>query len=445
MTLVIVLSLVMAIGYTVYQNAIHETEEVFDAQLTHFAQGLLAVAGQIDSDDLMHHQESVIEFRHHHQWALVFQVWDMDKTAPHLLLHSSDADETSNLLLPAEGFSDGVWNGQPWRFYREQDKQRGLDIVVGQETSTLAEMAGEVAAGTVAPIFFGMPILLVLLPLAIRLGLKPLRQLARALQNLSPTRLTPVLLKDEPKEITPVIKALNDLLQRIANAIENERRFTADASHELRTPIAALQAQIQAAQLSGNEEDCHESLAKVMQGTERMGHLVGQLLTLSRLDDTTATLAMEAVDLNTLVQECCAGLGMAAVSRNIEISFEPQPGMTVRGSTDMLRILLRNLLDNAIRYAPQNGCVEVKTARAADGRVELDISDSGAGVPDDQLVLLGQRFNRFGPNEIDGVGLGLSIVRRIAEIHRAQMTFSRATLGGLRVKVGFLSAARGGS
>ena len=236
-----------------------------------------------------------------------------------------------------------------------------------------------------------------------------------------------------------MVAALNSLLGRVAGTIENERRFTADASHELRTPIAALHAQIQAAQLSGNETERNECLNKALQGAKRMAHLVGQLLTLSRVDELSQPIILEPVNLAELTRECCAELGEAAISKNIEISFLPEEHPALSGSPDMLRIMLRNLLDNAIRYTPNGGHVEVALHLADDGQqVELEIADSGIGVADEQLALLGQRFNRINQNVADGVGLGLSIVQRIAEIHRARITFNRATtLGGLCVRICF--------
>lgn len=243
---------------------------------------------------------------------------------------------------------------------------------------------------------------------------------------------------DAPKEISPVVDALNSLLSRISKTMENERRFTADASNELRTPLAALQAQIQAAQLSGNENERKECLAKALQGAERMTHLVGLLLTLSQIDELYSPINMETVNLAELTEECCAEFGANVLSKNIEISFMRKAHPVLSVNIDLLRILLRNLLDNAIRYSQHGGRVEVSLSITETRQVELEIADSGIGVADDQLALLGQRFNRNNQSATEGVGLGLSIVQRIAEIHLVKVTFSRdATLGGLSVKVDF--------
>ena len=437
----LVLSTVLLFGllasYENYKNAMHEADEIFDAQLAHFAQNLMIVAGYTDSDD--ERVEHMLDPSYDFQKIVVFQVWSTNSTPPKSLFRSSNIPGTIAAQVPDEGFSDIELKGQSWRYYRQRDAQRGLDVLVGENDKDRHELAQQVAWNNITPFLFGLPLLALFVMLAIYFGLRPLLKLAESLRKLSPEQLNPITVRDAPKEITPVVDALNSLLGRIARTIENERRFTADASHELRTPLAALHAQIQAAQLSDNKTERIECLAKALQGADRMAHLVGQLLTLSRLDEALSPINLEPVNLIELTQECCAELGANALSKNIEISFSPEAHPALSGSPDMLRIMLRNLLDNAIRYTPQGGQVEVALHLTGDGRqVELEIADSGSGVADAQLASLGQRFNRINQNVADGVGLGLSIVQRIAEIHRAKITFNHATtLGGLSVKVCF--------
>jgi two-component system sensor histidine kinase QseC len=429
-------------GYESYKNALREADELFDAQLAQFAQNLMVVATHADTDD--EQTEPMPPHTHKYQQTLAFQVWGTNKNPPRLLLHSDNVSGMAPEQMPAEGFTGGEWHGAHWRYYRQRDAQRGLDVLVGQGDQARNDLAREVAWHNIAPFLFGLPLLALFTLLAIYFGLRPLRKLAESLhrfspQQLDPEQLNPVALDDAPKEILPVVDALNSLLGRIARAIENERRFTADASHELRTPLAALQAQVQAAQLSTNDTERNESLAKALQGVARMAHLVGQLLTLSRLDEFACPANLEPVQLDELVRECCAELGADALSKNIEISFSPDVHPSLPGSADMLRIMLRNLLDNAIRYTPEGGHVEVALRIADEARqVVLEVADSGIGVASGQLALLGQRFSRINPGAADGVGLGLSIVQRIAEIHRAKISFERAAkLGGLGVFVCF--------
>lgn len=425
-------------GYESYKNALHEADEIFDAQLAQFAQSLVVLATTFDDEQA----EPMPPPIHKYQQSFVFQVWITDREEPRMLLRSNNISSMLPSLQTAEGFSSGEWQGESWRYLRLRDARYGFDVLVGQNDRARNELAEEVAWHNVAPFLFGMPLLAFFSTLAIYFGLRPLRKLTESLRQLSPDQLSPVTVDDAPKEIAPVVDALNSLLNRIAKTIENERRFTADASHELRTPLAALQAQVQAAQLSDNAAERNECLSRVLQGAERMAHLVGQLLTLSRLDEYSYPVHPESVQLSEMTRECCAELGTDALSKSIEIGFSADQSLAVAGSADMLRILLRNLLDNAIRYTPEKGRIEVSLRLTSEQQVELEVADSGIGVADEQLALLGQRFSRLSPSVADGVGLGLSIVQRIAEIHHARIIFSRAaTLGGLSVKVLFPAAA----
>jgi two-component system, OmpR family, sensor histidine kinase QseC len=417
-------------GYASYTNALHEADEIFDAQLAQSAQSLLVVSTRAADEQT----EIMPPHVHKYQQTLAFQVWNTEQRR--LILCSKNVSTMTYAQIPVEGYSSAVWQGEHWRYYRQRDPSRGMDVLVGQNDHARNEMAQELAFHNLTPFLLGLPLLGLCAMMAIRLGLKPLRKLTESLQKLSPLQLQPVLMPEAPQEIAPVVDALNILLDRITKAMDNERRFTADASHELRTPLAALHAQIQAAQLSVNAGELKECLAKALQGAERMTHLVAQLLTLSRLDEHAAPLHPEIVNLSEIIQECCAELGPQALFKNIELGFIADANPALAGYADLLHILLRNLLDNAIRYTPQGGRVEVSLH--CNEALVLEIADSGSGVNDAQLALLGQRFNRINQNSENGVGLGLSIVQRITQIHHAKISFSRASmLGGLRVEVHF--------
>jgi two-component system sensor histidine kinase QseC len=433
----------LSAGYESYKNALHEADEIFDAQLANFAQNLMIVAAHTDTDDEQIEQMSSPVFEG--QKIVVFQVWSVNDGSPKSLFRSSNISPAIAAQVPDEGFSDVESKGERWRYFRVRDARRGIEVLVGEDDKDRHELAHKVAWSNFMPFLFGLPLLAAFTIIAVRFGLRPLRRLAESLRRLSPEQLTPIVVHDVPKEIAPVVGALNSLLGRIARTIENERRFTADASHELRTPIAALYAQVQAAQLSSSKEERMECLDKALQGANRMSHLIDQLLTLSRLDEASPSISFAPLRLAELARECCAEAGANALAKNIEIEFAEEAQPVLHGSADMLDILLRNLLDNAIRYTPHGGRVHVALRMDGAGRAELEIADSGAGVSDDSLALLGQRFNRLGQAGENGVGLGLSIVRRIAEIHRAEVAFSRAAvLGGLSVRVTFPPQPLGG-
>ena len=429
-----VLLIGLAAGLQSYRSTLHEADELFDAQLAQLGQTLLAVAIHADDDET----ESTGPIVHKYQRALAFQVWSTEHDQPRLLLHSGKSAAALPDPMPEEGFSHGEWQGERWRYYRQSDEKRELVVVVGQSDLARNDLAEEVAWHNLQPFLFGLPLLAVAALIAIRLGLQPLRRLAHELRQRSPDRLDPVRLEDTPAEIAPVIEALDRLFTRVASTLENERRFTSDASHELRTPLAALRAQVQAAMLTENSAERLEGLRKALQGTDRMSHLVGQLLTLARLDELSSSTHFEPVDLAELARECCAEIGSEALSRNIELELNGENVAPISGSPDLLRVLVRNLLDNAIRYTPEGGHVVVSIQSLQNSAYRLEVCDSGPGVPDEQLAQLGQRFSRFSPTLAEGVGLGLSIALRIAEIHRAHITFSRAaSTCGLRVSTEF--------
>ncbi|GAO36435.1 histidine kinase [Sulfuricella sp. T08] len=424
----------LAAGIQSYHNALHEADEIFDAQLAQLGQTLLAVAIHADDDETA----SNGPIAHKYQRSLAFQVWSTEHDQPRLLLHSGKSTSVLPDPLPEEGFSHGELQGERWRYYRQRDPSRELEVIVGQSDLARNDLAREVAWHNLQPFLFGLPLLAIAALIAIRLGLQPLRKLAHELQQRSPERLDPVRLEDSPTEIAPVIEALDRLFARVAATLENERRFTSDASHELRTPLAALRAQVQAAMLTENSVERLESLHKALQGTDRMSHLVGQLLTLARLDELSASTHLEPVDLAAVTRECCAELGPEALARNIELELNGEDTAPISGSPDLLRVLVRNLLDNAIRYTPVGGHIIVAIRILKNSAQQLEVCDSGPGVPDEQLAQLGQRFSRFNPTQAEGVGLGLSIALRIAEIHRARIAFSRGTAaGGLRVSAEF--------
>jgi len=436
-------------GYESYRNALHEVEEISDAQLAQIGQTLLAVASHavashaVASHAVASHAdddatEDAVPAAHKYQRKIAFRVWSSEKGTRRLLLHSRNDREALPDTLPPEGFSEGLWQEKRWRYYRQRDARSAIEVVVGQNDKVLHDFAMGVAWHNLTPFLFGLPLLAIAALMAISFGLRPLRKLAQELHLRSPERLDPVRLDDTPKEIKPVLDALDRLLTRVAATLENERRFTSDAAHELRTPLAALRAQVQAAMLTGEPAERLESLHKALQGMDRMNHLVGQLLILARLDELSSSTHLEPVDLAAMTRECCAEIGPAALARNIELELNGEDTAPISGSPDLLRVLVRNLLDNAIRYTPQGGHIVVAIQALKNSAYQLEVCDSGPGVPDEELAQLGQRFSRFSPTLAEGVGLGLSIVLRIAEIHRARIAFSRATTaGGLKVSAEF--------
>jgi len=267
-----------------------------------------------------------------------------------------------------------------------------------------------------------------------------LRLVGRARAQRSPDALQPIAVNGVPSEMTPMLDALNGLFERIAELLESERRFTADAAHELRTPIAAIRAQAQVALgATVNAERLH-ALHATLQGCDRATRLVEQLLTLSRLD-SDAVHALVAVDLAALARQVVADTAPLALDKQQAIELDATDPCAVQGDATLLSVMIRNLVDNAIRYSPLGATVKLGVSNEQ-GVVRLSVDDSGPGMLSTDMERMGERFFRVVGSGQDGSGLGWSIVRRIATVHRAVVRVARSTsLGGLSVGVNFPAGA----
>lgn len=298
------------------------------------------------------------------------------------------------------------------------------------------ELAEHFLEALLTPLLYGLPLLGAWIWFATWRGLRPLDELAAELGRRAPEHLDPVEPAAAPREIRPLLDALNTLFGRVGQALDNERRFTADAAHELRTPLAAIAAQAKVAVRARDAAERDHALAQLTTSARRASHLVEQLLTLARLDPA-AELPRGALRLDTLAAEVCADHGAAALEKEIALELDAPAPVVVSGNAGMLRILLRNLIDNAVRYTPSGGKVGVGVT-ATFGAVLLTVSDSGPGIPADQRANALRRLHRLAGQEIEGSGLGLSIVARIAELHHARLELADGSgRSGLCVRLMF--------
>ena len=302
------------------------------------------------------------------------------------------------------------------------------------------EVAQEIAENLLKPMLFALPALAVLLIIAVGIALAPLRQLARDVSTRAPDHLDPLPAASLPAEVAPLVNRLNSLFADIIRALENERRFTADAAHELRTPLAALktQAQVALASVDGNER--RHALTQILVGCDRATHLVMQLLTLARLD-TGAAHPMQALNLRPITEEVLAMSAGEAIERQCELVL-PEGDARIRGDALLLQVLLRNLVDNAIRHSG-GALIEVSITQK-DGQAILTVSDNGRGIAANELDRVQQRFYRStyvpkdghpGTQESPGSGLGLSIVKRIAELHGGRLDISAGENSGVSIAI----------
>lgn len=409
-----------------YIDAHHEVDELFDAQLAQAAQTLLALAGHDAGDDI----EDLGEVAHKYQRRLRFQIWRSDGQ---LLMRSNNAPETA--LTAADGFSETRGDDGHWRHFSQWNSARSLQVQVSENHHIRDDLIGQIAWRLLIPALVGLPLIGLWVWVATRRGLASLDGIARQIARREPQQLQPLTPASAPEEIRTMVEALNGLFARVETALEAERRFTADAAHELRTPLAALLAQLQVAQRARDSGERDRSLAQLRSGLTRAAHLVDQMLQLARLDPESGLPDPQPVDLAGIAETVCADLGPQILARNLDFDLSTEPGCIVTGQAEWLRVLLRNLVDNALRYSPEGGRLHVRVGRP-DGRRQISVSDSGPGIPAGERAAALRRFHRLGQSKESGSGLGLSIVARIAELHGARLELGDARPGpGLRATI----------
>jgi len=435
--LVLALASVVAVWLAAAAFTWHEAQGELDELLDgHLAQAAaLLIVRQVDEIEAPEDDERIdAPALHRYAPKVAFQVWRKGE----LVARSANAPSTP-MAEVRRGFATARIAGERWRVFAAQGRDRRVQVYVGEELDSRESILEGLLRGLIAPMLVALPVLALLLWWAVRQGLLPLRRIGRAIAEREPRALQPIALDAAgdglPSEIAPLVTALNDLFARIASLLESERRFTADAAHELRTPIAAIRAQAQVAQGAGGDDAARaQALAATLAGCDRATRLVEQLLTLARLESTDAG-PRETVDLAAVAREVLAELAPAALARGQSLELEADGAWPVRGNATLLAVLLRNLADNALRYGGDGVRVVVTLAREAGG-VVLRVEDSGPGLSDEQRAHLGERFFRVLGTAAPGSGLGWSIVRRIAAVHGAQVETARsAALGGLAVRV----------
>ena len=406
----------------------HEAGELLDAHLVQAAAMLHARVGDdVDESELEHAPEL-----HRYARGLAFQVWDEGRK---LRLHSANAPDTR--LSPQErGFSDVESGGRAWRVYSSLDRKGRVLVQVAEERRARDRIAGSVAGALLLPMIVGLPVLGLLIWLALRSGLKPLVALGRDVAVRDPDNLQPLDAADVPREVGPLVASLNGLFGRLRQSIDHERRFNADAAHELRTPLAGVRAQAEVALGASADAERTHALRQVIAGCDRAARLVDQMLTLARLDPKRTLAGGARFDLAAVARDAIAEIAPAGHARGVDVALDASPAQIV-GDPALVAILLRNLLDNAIRHGPAGTTVEVGVQAVAGG-AELVVTDQGPGVPPEERDRLGERFHRVLGTGETGSGLGLSIVRRIAELHHAEVAFGAAPSGrGFAARVRF--------
>ena len=411
-------------------DARHELNDLLDGHLAQAA--ALLVLQQVDDDDIIGVEAApaLIEYAP----KVLFQVFNQG-----LLVSRSENAGVKPISRTTIGFSTvRLDDGNEWRVFAAHASQRDMQVYVGEQTQSRQTILATILGSMLWPLMFALPLLALVGWWAVHEGLSPLRELSHLLSQRMPQTLTPVVLPDMPSEMQPMVRSLNALFQRIERMLASERRFTADSAHELRTPLAAIRIQAQVAlAAAGNDAQREHALEATLSGCDRATRLVEQLLTLSRLEAAPASLpsAGARVDLSELTRRIAADHVAIALARQQTLELEANTAALVAGDETLIGVLVRNLIDNALRYSPDQAQVLISVTSES-GQTVLSVQDSGAGMTVPEMARLGERFFRVLGNEQPGSGLGWSIVKRIAAVFDAQVQVNRSErLGGLAVAV----------
>jgi two-component system, OmpR family, sensor kinase len=410
-------------GWLIYRQALAEANELFDYQLEQ-------IAAALPSEPF----SSVLQSRSDSDDGVVIQIWNRNGA----LMYFSHPRVP--LAPHAElGFSTEMTARGEWRVY---------SAIVGDNVVQLAQplsirnrLAAGVAWRTLWPLVLLLPLLGVAVWVIVGRGLAPLQRVTRALDTRHPEALDPLPDNRLPQEVRPVVQALNALLERLATALDTQRAFVADAAHELRTPLAAVQIQAQLVGRAKDDASRKEALNDLQAGITRATRLAEQMLALAR-SEPDGKIEKAPVDLHALLDDCVGAYVLLAQQRGVDLGIEASEAATISGDVNALRVMFSNLIDNATKYTPRGGRVDV-SLRLDQGHPLLQIADSGEGIPASERERVFDRFYRVGigasraRTDVAGSGLGLAIVRRIASKHGAAVSLAESNEGGLLVSVRF--------
>ena len=354
----------------------------------------------------------------------VSQIW----TAEGTLFFSSVDDIGPPRQAP--GLHVVEWEGAEWHVFAL--KEGGLTIQVANTTANRARRFATIVPWLLLPLGLLVLFLGLLIRAAVARALAPLEQVRGEIGQRGAQSLHALDSRHLPDEVAPLVDTLNDLLVRLDQALAAQRRFIADAAHELRTPLTAVKLQAQIARRAETGTEREAALAQLADGVDRATHLVDQLLGLARLEPVASQVAFTPLALDVLVKQAVADLSVLAEARDIDLGVGECQALRLAGHAESLRAMLDNLIDNAVRYTPDGGRVDVEL-REVDGMARLTVSDTGPGIPAAERERVLERFQRLAGAEIPGSGLGLAIVRQVVALHGGSLGLDDAEDGGLRV------------
>ena len=428
------------VGGLAFYSATREINRVYDAQMISTANVLWSIvsdevkeeasekAKSVDDVDFsIGNQLAINDFADDYADAHMFRVWRADKIA--MLSHDAP---TAAISRQSAGFAEAEFQGEVWRIYALPLPGTPFSIEVGEKASLRKTLVDNILVDLLAPLLLLIPIAGLLIWLGINSGLGAVRTLAQQVKARSAEDLSPVDTGAMPDDLVPLGDSINQLMSKLGHSFAAEKRFVDDAAHYLRTPLAALKLQLQMLAQTTSDAERQALIGDLMRSNERAAKLVSQLLTSARLDHQK--ISLRPVPLHHTLSAVMAELGVLAAHKHLEMSLEGAPDAQVRAEEVLLRLMLENLVENAIKYTPPGGKIQVSVT-PADGAWTVSIRDTGPGIPEDQRALVFERFYRLdGPTQ-EGSGLGLSIVADILKKFSGQIRLQDAPGAGLLAEV----------
>lgn len=374
---------------------------------------------------------------------VAFQLW---MTNEGLILRSSNAP-TFAFSENKQGFSEIEVDDQYWKVFSLQQTDIEGDetyvIHVAHQHEVRNEILEHMSSFVYKQFIVGIPMLIGAIWVIIGLSLRPVKRLTTQLKQREANFLKPLTAKTLPREVLPLFNALNELFARVEQSFENERRFTADASHELRTPLAGLLTQAQVALKTADDDVRQHALTQIESAVFRLSHMVKQLLILSRLEYKSETVEFNSVNINQSINNVLIFLTSFVNKKRIVIEFEDEAAKLIHANSDLLEVLIRNIIHNAIQYTPSQSRIKITVVQDKDV-MRLCVEDSGPGIPEEQRAQVMQRFFRRieTSRSTQGSGLGLSIVKQIADLHNAELELGVSCYDGLKITLFFPLTAK---
>jgi two-component system sensor histidine kinase QseC len=440
----VLIAVLLPLGLYSYHRALKEMRELLDGRLAQSARTLDVLIGHSGLDALRkpeqgllvvpilgRKEEQLIHTRTY-EAEVGYQVFDMHNR---MRLTTSNLAQLPQVPTPVSGFENYFFDGYGWRVFTLVDDVNSVVIRVGERDDSRRDITHALWLDLGLPQLVGLPLLALLVGWAVQRGLRPLERLRLALSSRSPGSRKPIELHKAPRELEPVVDALNTQLERLEDALERERRFSADVAHELRTPLASTMIHLDGAMAAPLPPEAQLALGSAQSGLARLARRIEQLLALARLEAGAAAGQRGEVDLIAVAMNVIDELAPVLGESGVDFAFaEHEQTLKVQGYEAALAALLRNLIENAMHHVPLGGQVQLIMQRLPDGSV-IEVIDNGPGIPPERRASVFARFHRESSGG-DGYGLGLSIVQRAAQLHGATIELLDAPSGrGLRVRV----------